>query len=86
MALFEARHLHKRFGRQVVLEDVSMAFDAGRLYGIMGPNGAGKTTCFNVLTGRFAPDRGEVVFDGVESPACLRGRSRAAASRVRSSS
>jgi branched-chain amino acid transport system ATP-binding protein len=31
---------------------VSLAFEAGRLSGIMGPNGAGKTTCFNVLTGR----------------------------------
>jgi branched-chain amino acid transport system ATP-binding protein len=64
MALFEARRLHKRFGRQVVLEDLSLAFDEGRLSGIMGPNGAGKTTCFNVLTGRYAPDRGEVLFDG----------------------
>jgi branched-chain amino acid transport system ATP-binding protein len=64
MALFEARHLHKRFGRQVVLEDISLAFDEGRLAGIMGPNGAGKTTCFNVLTGRYAADRGEVVFAG----------------------
>ena len=33
-------------------ENVSLAFEAGRLSGIMGPNGAGKTTCFNVLTGR----------------------------------
>jgi len=64
MALFEAHHLHKRFGDQVVLEDVSLAFDEGRLSGIMGPNGAGKTTCFNVLTGRYKPDRGEVRFAG----------------------
>jgi len=64
VALFEARNLHKRFGRQVVLEDVSLSFEAGRLSGIMGPNGAGKTTCFNVLTGRYAPDRGEVMFEG----------------------
>jgi branched-chain amino acid transport system ATP-binding protein len=64
MALFEATHLHKRFGRQVVLEDVSLSFDEGRLSGIMGPNGAGKTTCFNVLTGRYAADRGEVIFAG----------------------
>jgi branched-chain amino acid transport system ATP-binding protein len=64
MALFEARHLHKRFGRQVVLEDVSLSFAAGQLSGIMGPNGAGKTTCFNVLTGRYAPDRGDVFFEG----------------------
>ena len=64
MPLFEAKHLHKRFGRQVVLEDISLAFDEGRLSGIMGPNGAGKTTCFNVLTGRYTADRGEVVFAG----------------------
>ena len=66
MALFEARGLHKRFGGQVVLENVSLAFEQGRLSGIMGPNGAGKTTCFNVLTGRYRPDRGSVVFGGVD--------------------
>ena len=64
MALFEAKRLHKRFGAHVVLEDVSMRFEAGRLSGIMGPNGAGKTTCFNLLTGRYAPDRGSVTFEG----------------------
>ena len=64
MALFETQHLHKRFGRQVVLEEVNFAFEEGQLSGIMGPNGAGKTTCFNVLTGRFKPDRGRVTFAG----------------------
>jgi branched-chain amino acid transport system ATP-binding protein len=64
MALFEARHLHKRFGAQVVLEEINLSFAAGELSGIMGPNGAGKTTCFNVLTGRYRPDRGRVLFDG----------------------
>ena len=64
MALFEARGIHKRFGHQVVLENIDLSFEAGRLSGIMGPNGAGKTTCFNVLTGAFKPDRGRVVFDG----------------------
>ena len=64
MALFEARGLHKRFGHQVVLESISLSFEEGQLSGIMGPNGAGKTTCFNVLTGHYAPDRGNVVFAG----------------------
>ncbi len=64
MALFEARRLHKRFGDQVVLEDISLTVEHGELRGIMGPNGAGKTTCFNVLTGRYKPDRGQVMFDG----------------------
>ena len=64
MALFEARRLHKRFGAQVVLEEINLSFEQGRLTGIMGPNGAGKTTCFNVLTGRYRPDRGQVLFEG----------------------
>ena len=64
MALFEARGIHKRFGHQVVLENIDLSFETGCLSGIMGPNGAGKTTCFNVLTGSFKPDRGRVFFDG----------------------
>jgi len=64
MALFEASHLAKRFGDQVVLEDITLSFEEGQLNGIMGPNGAGKTTCFNVLTGRYQPDRGRVTFAG----------------------
>ena len=64
MALLEARNLHHRFGDRVVLENVSLSVEAGELVGIMGPNGAGKTTCFNCLTGRYKPDRGQVIFDG----------------------
>ena len=64
MPLFEAKQLHKRFGDQVVLENISLTFEEGQLTGIMGPNGAGKSTCFNVLTGRFRPDRGSVSFAG----------------------
>ncbi len=64
MALFEAKGLHKRFGDQVVLEEINLSFEEGQLSGIMGPNGAGKTTCFNVLTGRYKPNRGRVFFDG----------------------
>ncbi|MEQ8651457.1 MAG: ABC transporter ATP-binding protein [Kiloniellales bacterium] len=64
MALFEAHNLHKRFGARVVLEDISLAFEEGQVSGIMGPNGAGKTTCFNLLTGRYKPNRGSIRFDG----------------------
>ena len=64
MTLFEAHGLSKRFGDQVVLEDITLSFAEGQLSGIMGPNGAGKTTCFNVLTGRYKPDRGHVTFAG----------------------
>ena len=77
MPLLEARELHKRFGHQVVLDGVSLSFDEGTLSGIIGPNGAGKTTCFNVLTGRYKPDRGQVLLDGDD----ITGRSPAAIAR-----
>jgi branched-chain amino acid transport system ATP-binding protein len=78
MALFEAHKLHLRFGDRVVLEEISLSFEAGKLSGIMGPNGAGKTTCFNVLTGRYKPDRGRVLFDGTD----ITGRSPQAIARL----
>lgn len=64
MALLEAKGIHKRFGQQVVLEKVNVAFEENKLSGIVGPNGAGKTTLFNILTGEYFPDRGKVFFDG----------------------
>jgi branched-chain amino acid transport system ATP-binding protein len=64
MALFEAQSIHKRFGSNVVLEDISLCFEEGQVSGIMGPNGAGKTTCFHCLTGHHKPTRGKIVFDG----------------------
>jgi len=64
MALFEAHNIQKRFGDRVVLENIDLKFEANQLSGIMGPNGAGKSTCFNVITGVYKPDRGNVLFDG----------------------
>jgi branched-chain amino acid transport system ATP-binding protein len=78
VALFEAHELHLRFGDRVVLENISLSFEAGRLSGIMGPNGAGKTTCFNVLTGRYRPERGRVLFEGAD----ITGRSPQAIARL----
>ncbi len=78
MPLLEAHRLHKRFGQQIVLDDVSFSVDTGELAGIIGPNGAGKTTFFNVLTGRYRPERGRVLFDGVD----ITGHSPAKIARV----
>jgi branched-chain amino acid transport system ATP-binding protein len=64
MALFEASGLHMRFGRRVVLERVDLAVEEHQFTGIIGPNGAGKTTCFNVLTGRYRPSRGNITLAG----------------------
>jgi branched-chain amino acid transport system ATP-binding protein len=62
-ALFEARAVTKRFGGLTAVNAVDFALESG-IASIIGPNGAGKTTLFNVFTGLYAPDAGEVRFRG----------------------
>ena len=67
--LLEARAVDKHFGGVTALRDVSLTIEQGEIYGLIGPNGAGKTTFFNVLTGLYHPDGGEIVFAGDRLPA-----------------
>ena len=62
--ILEVDAVSVRFGNFVALNQVSVAFQPGRLTAIIGPNGAGKSTFFNVLSGSFAPTAGRVRFQG----------------------
>jgi len=64
MALLSVQNVTKRFGGIVAVDGVSLAVEAGEIVGLIGPNGAGKTTLFNLVTGVYGPDSGDVVFDG----------------------
>jgi len=64
LALLAATGVAKRFGGVHALSGVDFTIRRGEIYGLIGPNGAGKTTLFNVLTGIYARDEGEFLFDG----------------------
>jgi branched-chain amino acid transport system ATP-binding protein len=64
MALLSVRHVTRRFGGIVAIDDVSLEVEQGRIVGLIGPNGAGKTTLFNVITRLYRPDSGELEFAG----------------------
>jgi ABC-type branched-subunit amino acid transport system ATPase component len=56
--------VRKSFGGVAAVNDVSLALEPGRIYGLIGPNGSGKTTLFNCITGLTPLDGGQVTFRG----------------------
>src|SRR5690349_13765344 len=62
----EVRDLHKRFGRQNVLDGVTLDFPAGKITTIVGPSGSGKTVLLKHLNLLLRPDTGTTVFDRVD--------------------
>lgn len=63
-ALLLAKNVTMRFGGVTAVSDLTIALPAGVVGGIIGPNGAGKTTVFNVLSGFYTPQEGEISLDG----------------------
>ena len=63
-ARVEARHVTKRYGAALALEDVSVTIEPGTIHALVGENGAGKSTLGKVIAGAVAPNTGEIVVDG----------------------
>ncbi|MCF0262040.1 MAG: ATP-binding cassette domain-containing protein [Sphaerochaetaceae bacterium] len=62
--MIEAKHLTKRYGSNIAVDDLSFTIENGSVYGFLGPNGAGKSTTMNIITGCLGATAGEVLIDG----------------------
>lgn len=64
MSIISLRHLHKRFGKLVVLNDVSIEIEPGKTLVVLGPSGTGKSVLLKHIVVLLRPDKGEVWFEG----------------------
>ena len=62
--LLDVQHVTMRFGGITAVNDLSMRIPTGSITGLIGPNGAGKTTAFNVISGFYNPQEGDILFKG----------------------
>ncbi|HEX9900855.1 MAG TPA: ABC transporter ATP-binding protein [Candidatus Methylomirabilis sp.] len=63
MALLRVEGITKRFGGLVANHRISFAVRPGEIVGLIGPNGAGKSTLFDVITGHYRPEAGDITFE-----------------------
>ena len=61
--MIEIKNITKKFGKKIVLDNVSMLFNTGRVYGLIGRNGSGKTTVFNIISGLIEYFDGKLLYD-----------------------
>jgi ABC-type branched-subunit amino acid transport system ATPase component len=64
VTLLELRGVDKSFGGLRVIADLDLVVKEHEIVSVIGPNGAGKTTLFNLITGIYRPDSGEIEFEG----------------------
>ena len=62
--MIEVKHLTKKYGTHLAVDDLSFTIEKGRIYGFLGPNGAGKSTTMNIMTGYIGATSGEVIING----------------------
>jgi branched-chain amino acid transport system ATP-binding protein len=63
-AILELKGISLAFGGLKVVHELDLRVDQGEIVSVIGPNGAGKTTLFNLITGIYRPQTGDILFDG----------------------
>ena len=62
--LLSLRDVSMSFGGLTVIDELDLDVQEREILSVIGPNGAGKTTLFNLVTGVYPPDSGDIAFDG----------------------
>lgn len=62
--IVEVKNISKYLKKQKIIDDISVRFKPGKIYGVIGRNGSGKTVLLKIICGIFSPDEGEILFDG----------------------
>ena len=65
-SIIKVENVSKKFGADTALNNVSIEFESGKIYGIVGRNGSGKTVLFKTIIGFLKPTSGKVIVDGKE--------------------
>ena len=65
-AIVEIRDVDYTIGNRTIFSGLSLSIPRGRITAIMGPSGTGKTTLLRLITGQIKPDRGQILFDGID--------------------
>ncbi len=64
MSVITVNNITKKFKNVVALDNFSVTFEEGKIYGLLGRNGAGKSTLLNLMTNKIFPTEGEILIDG----------------------
>lgn len=60
----EVNNVTKKFKDNVILENVNLVFESGKIYGLIGRNGSGKSIFLKILCGFYEPSNGQILYDG----------------------
>ncbi len=63
-SILQLEKISLKFGRKIILDNLSLKLNNGQILGLLGPNGVGKTTLFNLITGLILPDFGSIIING----------------------
>lgn len=64
--IVEIRDVHYSVGNRAIFSGLNLSIPRGRITAVMGPSGTGKTTLLRLITGQIKPQRGQILFDGLD--------------------